>query len=217
MTKEAAQEEKEKQVAEEELETAPDENEVSAEESDIRDADEAISEENVDEEAAEADESQDAKEGDKEMISHLKDKVKENEDKYLRLVAEFENFKRRSTQEAQKRFKFASQGLALNIIEGLDNLELAVQHAKEGDTEQMQEFISGIEMVQSQLFDALKKNNIERIYPLNEAFDPNKHEALSVIASEDIQPGHIAAVFKAGYIYHDRVIRPAAVQVVKND
>ena len=220
MAQEAAHKETEEQVMEEELETAPEEKEEGVEESAAQAVEENVSEEQANTSAEEDTESgvtDDTKDGDREMISHLKGKIKENEDKYLRLVAEFENFKRRSSQETQKRFKFASQGLALNIIEGLDSLELAVQHAKDEESEQMQEFVSGIEMVKQQLFDALKKSNIERIYPLDEAFDPNKHEALGVIASENIKPGNIAAVFKAGYVYHERVIRPAAVQVVKND
>lgn len=216
MAQDANHNETEEQVTEEELKVTPEEEnadiESTADEKASAEEGENASAENSDEDAA-----ADAKEGDREMISHLKEKIKENEDKYLRLVAEFENFKRRSSQETQKRFKFASQGLALNIIEGLDNLELAVQHAKEEESEQMQEFVSGIEMVKQQLFEALKKSNIERVYPLNEAFDPNKHEALSVITSEEIESGNIAAVFKAGYIYHERVIRPAAVQVVKNN
>lgn len=222
MTQKAAHKETEENVMEEELETAPEpeEKEESAEELAAQSGEGDVSDEQGDSLAEEGTDDQagdDAKEGDKEMISHLKGKIKENEDKYLRLVAEFENFKRRSSQETQKRFKFASQGLALNIIEGIDSLELAVQHAKDDESEQMQEFVSGIEMVKQQLFDALKKSNIERIYPLDEAFDPNKHEALGVVASEKIKPGNIAAVFKAGYVYHERVIRPAAVQVVKND
>lgn len=140
----------------------------------------------------------------------------EKEDRYIRLVAEFENFKKRSTQEMQTRFKYANQQLALNIITGLDNLERAlVQAGEEEDNSQLQEFVKGIEMVQQQFYDALKQNKIERVYPKGELFDPNNHEAMGVIETDEIEPDHIAEVFQAGYVLHDRVIRPAMVQVAK--
>ena len=104
----------------------------------------------------------------------------------------------------------------MNIITGLDNLERAINQAKEeGGNEQLKEFLTGIEMVQQQLFEALEKNNIERIFPKGEPFDPNKHEAMGVIETDEIQPDHIAEVFQAGYMLYDRVIRPAMVQVAK--
>jgi molecular chaperone GrpE len=115
----------------------------------------------------------------------------------------------------QSRIKFASQPLALNIITGLDNLERALEQAKEEENEQLKEFVRGVEMVQQHLFEALKQNNIERVYPKGEQFDPNKHEAMGVIETDDIEPDHIAEVFQAGYFLHDRVIRPAMVQVAK--
>ncbi len=136
-------------------------------------------------------------------------------DKFMRLAAEFENYKKRTTQEMQSRIKFASQPLALNIITALDNLERALVQANEEENEQLKEFVRGVEMVQQQLFEALKQNNIERVDPKGEPFDPNKHEAMGVIETDEIEPDHIAEVFQAGYFLHDRVIRPAMVQVAK--
>ncbi len=150
-----------------------------------------------------------------ELEARLTQELAEKEDRYLRLVAEFENFKKRSAQEMQTRFKFASQPLALNIISGLDNLERALIQAQEEDNEQLKEFVRGMEMVQQQLYDALKQNNVERFDPRGEPFDPNQHEAMGVIETEEVQPDHVAQVFQAGYIMHDRVIRPAMVQVAK--
>lgn len=151
-----------------------------------------------------------------EMEERFKGQLAEKEDKYVRLLAEFENFKRRSTQEMQSRFKFASQSLSLSIITGLDNLERAIDQAKgDSDNEQLQEFVTGVEMVKQQFHDAFEKNNIERIFPKGEVFDPNKHEAMGVIETDEIQPDHVAEVFQAGYLLHDRVIRPAMVQVAK--
>lgn len=149
----------------------------------------------------------------------IEDKYKaelaESNDKLMRLAAEFENYKKRTTQEMQNRLKFANQPLALNIITGLDNLERALDQAKDEENEQLKEFVRGVEMVQQQLHEALKQNNVDRVYPKGELFDPNKHEAMGVIETEEVEPDHIAEVFQAGYIMHDRVIRPAMVQVAK--
>lgn len=159
-------------------------------------------------------------EGEPLTIEQLEEKYKaelaEKDEKYIRLAAEFENFKKRSAQEMQTRFKFSNQQLALNIITGLDNLERALTQAvEEEENAQLQEFAKGIEMVQQQLYDALKQNNIERMFPKGELFDPNNHEAMGVIETDEVEPDHIAQVFQAGYILHDRVIRPAMVQVAK--
>jgi molecular chaperone GrpE len=72
-----------------------------------------------------------------------------------------------------------------------------------------------VDMVLQQFYEAFAKHHIERIFPRGEPFDPNRHEAVSVIETDAVEPDHIAAVFQAGYILHDRVIRPAMVQVAK--
>ncbi len=181
--------------------------EETQEEENEKDAPENV-EENTPEEVKEPETIEDLKEAFQKELS-------EKEDKYMRLAAEFENFKKRSLQEIQSRVKFASQSLALNVISGLDSLERALSHAKEEENEQLKEFITGIEMVQQQFLDALNKNNIERIDPQGERFDPNIHEAMGVIETDAVEPDHIASVFQPGYILHDRVIRPAMVQVAK--
>ncbi|MBT3224839.1 MAG: nucleotide exchange factor GrpE [Deltaproteobacteria bacterium] len=155
------------------------------------------------------------KEADVEQVLTPEQKYMEMNDKYVRLVAEFENFKRRNTQEMQNRFKFANQALVSDLLAGMDSLERAIEQAQEEENESLKEFVAGIEMAKQLFYEALGKNNIERIVPKGELFDPNKHEAMGVIDTDEIEPDHIAAVFQAGYILHDRVIRPAMVQVVK--
>lgn len=154
-------------------------------------------------------------ESEQDIIQRLEKEIGEKNDKYLRLQAEFENFKRRNSQEMKSRIKFAAQPMALSFLSGLDNLERALEQAKAEESEAMKEFITGIEMVQQQFYDAFKQHHIERIYPMSEPFDPNQHEAMGVVETNEVEPDHIAQVFQAGYIYHDRVIRPAVVQVAK--
>lgn len=190
------------ETSEETAEQPEEENEVTKEEP------EAVAEGET-----EADEEEEAEEVD--PIVELQEQLKEQEEKYMRLLAEFENFKRRSIQENQTRLKFAAQPLATEIIPGLDNLERALAQAKDEENEQLLEFVKGIEMVQQNFYDALKKSKIERVDPKGEPFDPNHHEAVGIVQTDEVQPDHVAQVFQAGYTLHDRVIRPAMVQVAK--
>jgi molecular chaperone GrpE len=172
-----------------------------------------------DEQTEAPDDSDDASEEETDAMraERLESELVESKDKYVRLMAEFENFKRRSTQEMQSRFKFASQSLATNMLSGLDSLERAIEQAQEEENESLKEFVTGIEMAKQQFYEAFSKNNIERIVPKGELFDPNRHEAMGVIDTDEVEPDHIAEVFQAGYLLHDRVIRPAMVQVAKKN
>ncbi len=180
--------------------------ETGAEEENIKEASDSNEEE---------DEVPEEEESDSARADRLTQELAESKDKYVRLVAEFENFKRRNTQEMQSRFKFANQGLATSILSGLDSLERAIEQAQEEENDSLKEFVTGIEMAKQQFYEAFSKNNIERIVPTGELFDPNKHEAMGVVETDEVEPDHIAQVFQAGYLLHDRVVRPAMVQVAK--
>lgn len=162
------------------------------------------------------DEEESAEEEEQSETEKLQASLKESEDRYTRLLAEFENFKRRNRQELELKLKYAQQPLALSILPELDNLERALDHAQdEGGEEQAKELIKGIELIQQELLTALEKHKVLRVGEKGEPFDPKKHEAVGVVDSEDVQPDHVANVFRAGYVMHDRVIRPAMVQVAK--
>lgn len=221
-------EQKEEQLVEEKKEgqKLEEDSEVTVEDVELEKADSAKTDSDADQSSVEdveqaQQEDEDTPDSDEEeTVDDLKEKhqveLKERDDKYIRLAAEFENYKKRTTQEMQTRFKFANQSFALSLISGLDNLERALTQAQEEDeNEQLKEFIRGMEMVQQQFFDALKQNNIERVMPKGELFDPNKHEAMGVVDTDEVEPDHITEVFQAGYFLHDRVIRPAMVQVAK--
>lgn len=146
-------------------------------------------------------------------------RIKDLEDRLLRQAAEFENYKKRALAETQNRLKYASADLIRELLTGLDNLERALGHAQEQskDNEALGQFANGIAMVHTQLFETLRKNNVERIYPLGEKFDPNLHEAVGMVASSEFQNDHVALVMQAGYKLHERVIRPSMVQVARKE
>lgn len=131
-------------------------------------------------------------------------------DKYLRGMAEFENFRRRSNQEKADWIKLATQKLALDVCDVLDNFERAlaqVDDAKRDDT-----FVKGIMMIEQQLRNVLEKEGVRRIEALGTEFDPAWHDALAHIPSE-YEENIVAAVIQNGYTMHDKILRPARVAV----
>jgi molecular chaperone GrpE len=129
-------------------------------------------------------------------------------DRYLRTLADFENFRKRSEREKQDYFKYAMAGVIKDLLPVLDNFDRALEHAEEGD-----DFHKGVALIYKQLFDALQKHGLRTIADLNVHFDPNIHEA--VVTEEDPNvPSHtVVAVLQKGYFLHDRLLRPAMVKV----
>ncbi|MGO4938891.1 nucleotide exchange factor GrpE [Fundicoccus sp. Sow4_D5] len=134
------------------------------------------------------------------------------EDRVLRLQAEISNMQRTNTRERQNAAKYRSQSLATNLLEVVDNFERAL--ATEVTSEDALTLKKGIEMVHGQLITALEREKVTVIDPLNEAFDPNFHQAVSTMPAEEGQASDVVVnVLQKGYLLDDRVIRPAMVIV----
>jgi molecular chaperone GrpE len=129
-------------------------------------------------------------------------------DRYLRLLADFENFRRRGEREKADFYKYALAGVLKDLLPVLDNFDRSLEHAEEGD-----DFHKGVLLIYKQLFDVLQKNGLKPIEESNVPFDPNIHEA--VVREEDPSvPSHtVTAVLQKGYFLHDRLLRPAMVKV----
>ena len=146
-----------------------------------------------------------------EEIQQLKEQVKENEDKYLRLYAEFENYKRRLQKENQTMKKYQSQSVLTDILPTIDNIERALQI--EGEDEQFQSLQKGVKMVHESLLKALEDNGLEVIKTDGEQFDPNYHQAVMQDDNPDYESGQITQELQTGYKLKDRVLRPSMVKV----
>lgn len=131
-------------------------------------------------------------------------------DKYLRSIAEFENFRKRSILEKADWIRHATKQLALEICDVVDNFERALAQAKEDDLQSP--FGKGILLIEKQLVKALEKEGVKKIEALGQAFDPEFHDALAHIPSE-FEENHIAAIIQNGYTMHDKVIKPVRVAV----
>jgi len=174
---------------------------------------EEVVEESVEnaEEAAEVVEEKTAEELLQEKIEKLEEEVKASEDKYLRLYAEFENFKRRKNQEIETNNIYKSQKVITEILPSLDNLERALQ--VDSDNEEVKALRKGVEMVYEGILNALKTEGVEVVETENVQFDPNIHHAVMQGEESDKESGVILDTFQKGYKLKDRVIRPAMVKV----
>ena len=136
----------------------------------------------------------------------------EKENRYLRLQADFENFRRRTRQEKEELAAVVTQNLLKDLLPFLDNFEraLAAGGNDEGGLR------AGVEMMYKQLVEALKKEGLEYIETKDKPFDPNFHQAVMRVEDVEKEDGTIVAELQKGYMVKGRVIRPSMVQVVGN-
>ncbi|HHO5704088.1 TPA: nucleotide exchange factor GrpE [Staphylococcus aureus] len=144
-------------------------------------------------------------------INELQQLADENEEKYLRLYAEFENYKRRIQKENEINKTYQAQRVLTDILPAIDNIERALQI--EGDDETFKSLQKGVQMVHESLINALKDNGLEVIKTEGEAFDPNIHRAVVQDDNPDFESGEITQELQKGYKLKDRVLRPSMVKV----
>jgi molecular chaperone GrpE len=137
----------------------------------------------------------------------------ERDARYLRLAADFENFKRRKTQEIADVRKYESEDAALALLPVLDNLRRAVDHASEAGAEEF--FVSGLQLVVREFETALERIGVVPVPAVGERFDPAMHDAIAAEESDDVQEDTVIAELVPGYRLHDRLLRPAIVRVVR--
>ena len=146
------------------------------------------------------------------QIEKLTAHLKEKEDRALRLQADFENFRRRTSKEKEELAAVVTQGLLKDMLPLLDNFERAMAaEAKDGEA-----FQKGVEMIFTQFTEILKKNGLEHIEVEGQKFDPNFHQAVMRVQNADMEDDDIAQELQKGYMVKGRVIRPSMVQVVAN-
>jgi molecular chaperone GrpE len=134
----------------------------------------------------------------------------DNLDRYLRAVADLENFRRRTVREKEELRLFAASRLLEDLLPALDNLGLGLAAAKQPNAD-LKALAKGVELVQQQLKGALASHGLKEINPLGQPFDPHQHEALSHQASKDVKAEHVLTVVRTGYSLNGRLLRPASV------
>lgn len=139
----------------------------------------------------------------------------EERERAIRAVAEMENLRRRAAQDVEKAHKFALEKFAGELLPVLDNLERAIELAdKENDA--LKPMIEGVELTLKSMRSGVAKFGLVALDPTNQPFDPNAHQAMSMVPSADVAPNTVIAVMQKGYELNGRVIRPAMVMVSKS-
>jgi molecular chaperone GrpE len=148
-----------------------------------------------------------------ELLEEVK-KGKDGWDKMLRNQADLENARKRLDREKQEFVKFANEGLILDLLNVLDDLERTVDLAETGK-EDLSAFVKGVEMILAHLYETLKNYGVKPIEAEGKIFDPNLHEALMQMENKELPEHTIIEVLQKGYLIHGRVLRTAKVKVSK--
>lgn len=146
----------------------------------------------------------------------LERQVADYKEKYLRILAEFENARKRQERERVEFIKYANEGLLIDFLNIVDDLDRAVIAAKEKHQD-YDAFLKGVEMVMRRVSELLKKHGVEAVEPMGKPFDPYAHEILMQEPSADHENGTVIESFQKGYKIGDKVIRTAKVKVAINN
>lgn len=138
----------------------------------------------------------------------------EEKDRALRTVAEMENLRRRTALDVEKAHKFALEKFVTELLPVLDNLERTLQVADKNN-EAVKPLLEGVELTLKSMANSVAKFGVIAIDPQGQLFDPNQHQAMSMIENPDLAPNTVIAVMQKGYELNGRVIRPAMVMVSK--
>jgi molecular chaperone GrpE len=139
------------------------------------------------------------------------EEVKALNDKYLRLAAEFENYKRLIQRDQRDQIRFGNEQLLKELLPVVDNLERAIKSSREGGSSDV--LIQGVDLTLKQLTGALTRFHVVPVETVGRPFDPATHQAVTSVASDKVPDQHIVDEFQRGYLLHDRILRAAMVSV----
>lgn len=148
-------------------------------------------------------------------IEELENQNADLKDKYMRAIAETENIRKRAAKEKIDTIRRANKDLLLSLLNFMDNFERAIKAGENNNDIQNSEYYKGIELIHKQFIDFIHDNGVEEIECLGEEFDPNLHEALTVIEVPDCEHEKIVEVYAKGYKLNDELLRTAKVIVGK--
>jgi molecular chaperone GrpE len=187
-----------------------DENRNEQVEEELKDTAEAApEEETATEDSAEA--------GPESEVEALKAQAQEFQEQMLRSQAEMQNVRRRAEIDVEKAHKFALEKFVKELLPVADSLEKAVESTEghESAGELVASIREGVEMTLNLFMGSLGKFNVVQLNPVGEPFDPQQHEAMSMVPAPDVEPNSVVAVVQKGYTLNDRLVRPAMVVVAK--
>jgi molecular chaperone GrpE len=150
-----------------------------------------------------------------ETAGALQIELGETKEKYLRLYAEFENYRRKVQKDREEFAKYANESLIYELLPVIDSLEMALKHALESGPGDVQSLIRGVENTLRELNRTFEKFGVTAIEAPGKPFDPAFHHAMSQIERDDMENNMVAEEFRKGYLYKEKVLRPSMVAVSK--
>ncbi|HMK44174.1 MAG TPA: nucleotide exchange factor GrpE [Dissulfurispiraceae bacterium] len=154
-----------------------------------------------------------------EAVDSVKDiaaELKEAQDRYIRLYADFENYKKKTIKDKEELIKYANESLLFELLTAIDNLEMALKHAKDqADGNAVDPLVTGVDNTLRGLGKVLEKFGLTPIEVAGQPFDPTYHHAMAQIERDDIESGMVVEEFRKGYQFKDKVLRPSMVSVSK--
>ena len=146
-------------------------------------------------------------------MSALQAEIDQLNDKYLRLTAEYQNYRKRVEKEKTDIFKYGTEKLFVDMLPIMDNFERALSAAEQENSDS--KVVEGVKMIKKSLDELFEKNGVKKIEALNQPFDPIKHHAVMTVESDEAENEQVLEVFQDGYILNDKVIRPSMVKVTQ--
>ena len=137
------------------------------------------------------------------------------QDRYIRLAADLDNFRRRALREREEAHQFGHQNLVKDLLATVDNLARAIEHARQSEAGDLESLLQGVELVERELLATLTKHGLGVISAEGERFDPSLHEAMAQVEDESADEGTVVQVLQRGYVLRDRLLRAARVVVSK--
>ena len=148
------------------------------------------------------------------QLSAAEAAAQEEKDRALRIAAEMENLRRRAAQDVEKAHKFALEKFTGELLPVIDSLERALELA-DRNNETLKPMMEGVELTLRAMLTTVGKFGVEQVIPMGDAFDPNRHQAISMVENGNVAPNSVMAVMQKGYELNGRVIRPAMVMVAR--
>ncbi len=148
-----------------------------------------------------------------EDINKLKAELGEANNKYLRLYAEFENYKKRVRKEREEFFAYCNEDLLYELLPAIDNLDMALKHTSEGNSDALQSLKQGVENTLRELNRTLEKFGLKAIESVGLPFDPAYHHAMTQVENPEVEDKTVIDEMRKGYLYKEKVLRPSLVSV----
>lgn len=148
-----------------------------------------------------------------EQIAKLTEELDASKDQYLRAIAEMDNLRKRLARERSDLLKYGAESLLNDMLPVLDSFDKACENGDRTKSGEGSQYLQGMLLVQKQLTDVLERHGLKPVEAVGQNFDPNIHQAIQKIDSDEVDVEMVQQEYSRGYMYHDRLLRPAMVSV----